>query len=279
MSAHSVPSSLPDPRNVASPARAPRARRADRAPEPSAPSGTGDRFNRDSWWRVAFYNVSRAILALTWTVIMRPRALGVGNVPMKGSVLIASNHQSYLDPPMLGAFVPRRIDYVARAGLFKWKPFAWLISAFNAIPIRENEGDSQAIRLILQRLSEGRAVLIFPEGTRTNDGAMGEFKRGVALLVRKANCPVVPAAIEGAFDAWPRGKGPRPKGWRVYVAYGKPIPADELMKDGPDAALRRLEREIDAMRLDLRERMRDASVGTYPAKGPGDFPLGALARD
>lgn len=271
MSAHSVPSSLPDPRHAAPPARA---RRADQAPEPSAQG-----FNRDSWWRVAFYNVSRAILALTWTVIMRPRALGVGNVPMKGSVLIASNHQSYLDPPMLGAFVPRRIDYVARAGLFKWKPFAWLISAFNAIPIRENEGDSQAIRLILQRLSEGRAVLIFPEGTRTNDGAMGEFKRGVALLVRKANCPVVPAAIEGAFDAWPRGKGPRPKGWRVYVAYGKPIPADELMKDGPDAALRRLEREIDAMRLDLRERMRDASVGTYPAKGPGDFPLGALARD
>lgn len=269
MSAHSVPSSLPDPRRVE-----PRTRRAAPAPEPSSQG-----LNRDSWWRVAFYNVSRAILALTWTVIMRPRAMGVGNVPMKGSVLIASNHQSYLDPPMLGAFVPRRIDYVARAGLFKWKPFAWLISAYNAIPIRENEGDSQAIRLILQRLGEGRAVLIFPEGTRTNDGAMGEFKRGVALLVRKANCPVVPAAIEGAYDAWPRGKGPRPKGWRVYVAYGKPIPAEELMKDGPDAALRRLEREIDAMRLDLRERMREASVGTYPSKGPGDFPLGALDRE
>jgi len=229
--------------------------------------------NRDAFWRICFYNLVRLLLMVFWTLTMRPRALGAGNVPKAGSLLIACNHQSYLDPPVIGAFTPRRIDYLARAGLFKNRLLGWLISALNAIPIRENESDTQAIKQVLQRLGEGRAVLIFPEGTRSTDGSMSRFKRGVALMVKKAACPVVPAAIEGAYDAWPRGTIPRPRGGRVYIAFGKPIPPEELMRNGPDAALRRLEAEIDSLRLDLRARLREASLHTYPLKGPGDLPI------
>jgi 1-acyl-sn-glycerol-3-phosphate acyltransferase len=264
----------PLPANARAPEGDDRARRASAAgDDPTAPGHRETPVHRDSWWRKAAYGAVRVGLAILWTVTLRARALGAGNVPRSGPVLIAANHQSYLDPPVLGALVPRRIDYIARAGLFQFKPLGAVISLLNAIPIRENEGDAAAIKHVVQRLREGRAVLIFPEGTRSPDGAMRPFKRGVALLVKKASCPVVPAAIEGAFDAWPRGKRPSLWGGRVMVAYGKPIDSATLMRDGPDAALRLLEREIDALRRDLRQRLRESSGGTYPPAGPGDLPL------
>lgn len=169
-------------------------------------------------------------------------------VPAEGPVLIAANHQSFLDPPAIGCRVTQRqLDFVARGGLFESKRFGGLLRFLNSIPVAEGGApDAAAIREILRRLGMGRCVMIFPEGSRTETGEVQEFKRGVALLVKRAKCPVVPAAIEGAFEAWPRTRK-RPKLWgapKVRVLYGEPIAYDELMAEGPDAALSRLEREI-----------------------------------
>jgi 1-acyl-sn-glycerol-3-phosphate acyltransferase len=212
---------------------------------------------RSALTRILFYECGRVIVLLFIILFYRYRWFGRKQVPTTGPVLIIANHQSHMDPPLIGAAIfQRQLDYVARVGLYKSRFFSWIISALNATPIHEDRGDTRAIKDVLARLEAGRAVVIFPEGSRTPNGEVQEFKRGIALIVKRSECPVVPVAIEGAFDVWPRTqKYPRLFGRRIAVAYGKPIAHDELMKDGPDAALERLHAEIDRMRLDLRTRL------------------------
>ena len=197
---------------------------------------------------------SRSVHACT-SAFYHTRAVNVERVPATGPLLIAANHQSYLDPPMIGSFIlQRHLNFMARSSLFRSGPFAALIASLGAIPLRDDVGDAGAIREAIARLNEGRAMLIFPEGSRCEDGEIHEFKRGVSLLVKKAKCPVVPAAIEGAWHAWPIGQ-PIPKliGQRVLVNYGHPIPHDELFQDGSDAAMARIKREVTALRDELRD--------------------------
>ena len=218
------------------------------------------------------YAFARGICVALFTVLYRYRAYGSRRLPADGSVLLVANHQSFLDPPAIGVGVNHRhLDYIARLGLFESKVLAWLLTQFNSLPIREQGGDAGAIKEILRRLEAGRAVLIFPEGTRTPDGGMTQFKRGIAVLVKRSQCPVIPVAVEGCFDAWPRHRvWPRFWGRRVSVSFGRPIQHDDLMRNGADAALRRLEAETQRLRLNLRKLMRRQSGGRYPLPGPGD---------
>lgn len=221
---------------------------------------------------VVAHAVVRSLIALFYSIFFRARSYDTDHVPGSGPVLVVSNHQAYLDPPLLGTAIRgRHAQYVARDTLFKFKPIGWALALVNSIPIREDSGDAGAIREILKRLDSGDLVILFPEGNRSDDGAMRPFKRGAALLVKRSRCPVVPAAVEGCFDTWPRYRSlPRPWGCPIFVKFGRPIPHDELMKDGADAALRRLEREVDALRLDLHQRIRRQTGGAYPSPGPGD---------
>lgn len=205
--------------------------------------------------RIVFYEAFRRTLHLCLRVVFRLRATGTGNVPAAGPLLIAANHQSYLDPPSIGCSIrDRHLSFIARAGLFGFRPFGWVIGMLNSVPLAEEKGDAAAIRETIRRLQAGHAVLIFPEGSRTEDGEIAEFKRGVALLLKKAKCPVLPVAIRGAYEAWPRWqKLPTPWRGRVRVAYGKPIGYDELMRDGPEAALTRIRDQVVTLYATLEE--------------------------
>jgi len=206
-----------------------------------------------------------------YQLFYRARVVHPERLPMTGPLLIAANHQSYLDPPLIGSFARRRpLSFIAKAGLFNFGPFGWLIRSLNSVPIREDSGDTGAIKEVLRRLEAGHAVLIFPEGTRSPDGAMHEFKRGVALLVKRAKCPVIPVAVEGCWDAWPPEGKIRLFGKRIALMFGEPIASSELMKDGPDAGMARLAAEIERMRLDLRKQLRERSGGRCPSSGAGD---------
>lgn len=209
------------------------------------------------------------------TVVYRLRRFHGERMPRTGAVLVVANHQSHIDPTAVGMLATRRqMHFVARIGLFKFKPFGRLIAALNSVPIKEGESDIVAIREVLARLSAGHAVLIFPEGSRSPDGAIHEFKGGAALLLKRSRCPVLPVAVEGCFDAFPRNRRfPRLLGQRVAVMAGPLIPHDELLRDGPGPALERLRREIDAMRRELRARLRASSNGRVPRPGPGDGAL------
>ncbi|MBI1189800.1 MAG: 1-acyl-sn-glycerol-3-phosphate acyltransferase [Tepidisphaera sp.] len=196
--------------------------------------------------RILFYEAFRRTLRAILWLLFGLRAIGAERVPAKGPLLIAANHQSYLDPPSIGCPITQRhLSFIARAGLFSFGPFGWVIGMLNSVPLAEDKGDAAAIRETIRRLEAGHAVLIFPEGSRTENGEIDEFKRGVALLLKKAKCPVLPVAIRGAYEAWPRRrKLPVPWRAKVRVAYGEPISYEELMKDGAEGALARIRAEV-----------------------------------
>lgn len=195
---------------------------------------------------------------------------GFENLPTEGPVLIVANHQSFLDPPAIGYRVKRYLTFLARASLFDIPVAGKLLQALNTIPLRDEQGDVRAIRAVIDRLKRGEAVVMFPEGARTFDGQPTQFREGAAIIINRAKCPVIPVAIEGAFDAWPRqASQPRFfKGHRIAVNFGKPIPHDEI---GPAKEVAtRLQQEIETLRLRARDRLRAKTNGARPLPGPGD---------
>jgi 1-acyl-sn-glycerol-3-phosphate acyltransferase len=159
---------------------------------------------------------------------------------------------------------------MARKTLFANPVLAWMMRGIGVIALDQSKGDTAAMKAGLGALEAGRCLLIFPEGTRTRDGAVHRFKPGVALLIRRSGAPVMPVAVEGAFDIWPIGE-PRPKlSGRLAVRAAPLISAEEVLRDGVDEGLQRLHAQIDAMRLELRARLRRESGGRYPAPSAGD---------
>ncbi len=201
----------------------------------------------------------RVLHALAWGLMIllyRYRSYGRENLPMSGAVLLVSNHQSFLDPILAGIPCYRRpFHALARASLWKNPIMRPLYKLLNAIPVARGESDPKAIRVCIECLRAERALMLFPEGTRTPDGHVQPLKRGLLLLIRKAPTWVVPVAIEGAQEAWPRqAKRPRLRG-RIAVRYGEAIHSDELLKQPPDELLQSLREKIEAMRAELAERM------------------------
>ena len=162
------------------------------------------------------------------TFIFRAHYTGRKNVPKKGPVLVVSNHQSFLDPPAIGSGIWRRMNYLARKQLFKFKPFALLIASVDAIPLDQDGIGFQGIKETIRRLRNNEMVLIFPEGSRSYDGKPVPFMKGYINIAVKTKAVIVPTAIVGAFEAFPRqNKFPSffKKGLRIE--YGIPItPAD-----------------------------------------------------
>jgi len=179
-------------------------------------------FAQGLWYRLCKYIV-RVLVSITFRV----RYSGCENVPRSGGVLVVSNHQSHLDPPLVGAGFPRQMTFLARVTLFRFSPFGWLISSVGAIPINRDGFALSGIRATLEALRRGEALLVFPEGTRSRDGNLGVFKPGLTLVARRAKVPILPVAVEGAYRAWPRSESvPRP--YAVHVHYGPPITPEQI---------------------------------------------------
>ncbi|HYE01950.1 MAG TPA: lysophospholipid acyltransferase family protein [Phycisphaerales bacterium] len=204
----------------------------------------------------AIYTCSSLLVRNLALLFYRLRVTGLENVPKTGPLLVVANHQSHLDPPLIGvSFRHRNLYFMARGGLFRNRFFAWLIRNLNSIPVGEGAGEAAAIRTAIGVLRSGRALLIFPEGTRSPDGGLQPFKRGTWLLISRAQCPVLPVAIEGAFDAWPRWQRlPSLFGHRVSIAMGRVIQPGPLLEMGDQAALAAIAREIEALRRGLPRR-------------------------
>lgn len=210
-------------------------------------------------WQVVFYRFCYWVVLIIVTLVYRLRFFGSTNLPPAGSggLLVVANHQSHWDPPVLGiAFRTRNMASIAREGLFKVPGLKQLLLGLGSIPIKEDEGDAGAIRTAIAELKKGRLTLIFPEGSRSPDGEIKEFKRGAWVLLSRAKVDVMPAAIEGAFDSWPKQNHfPKLFGHRIGVAFGKPIPYAELKALGPDKGLERLRAEVQSLREELRRRL------------------------
>lgn len=172
---------------------------------------------------------------MIFLLAFRFRCFGRENFPDDGGALICANHQSFLDPILVGAASDRRLNYIARKTLFRFKAFSRLISFWDAIPINQEGSGLGGIKESLKRLRRGEMVLIFPEGARTLDGEVDEFKPGFCSLARRGRVPIVPIGFDGAFNAWPRWR-PAPWPAPVCMCIGEPLSC-ELMKSLTDEEL------------------------------------------
>jgi 1-acyl-sn-glycerol-3-phosphate acyltransferase len=199
-------------------------------------------------WYEVNYLVGMAAMTLGFSL----RVEGKKNVPRTGAALIVANHGSFLDPILAGLVCRRHICYLARKSLFRNPLFRRLITSFNALPIDQEGIGKEGIKAVLAELAKDRAVLVFPEGTRTEDGAIQPLRPGIQLLIRKAQVPVVPVGIAGAFHALPYWKScpilsplflPAGKS-TIAVAAGKPLDGRRLAELPRQEVLAELSREM-----------------------------------
>ena len=165
------------------------------------------------------YRIVKLLAVLFMRAWFGLRVRGMEHVPPSGPALIVSNHQSILDPPLIGGAVRRQIYFLAKAELFQIPVFGPLIRALHARPVRREGADPRALRTAAQLLEEGKALLVFPEGTRSLDGSLREGKAGVGMLAVTSGAPVVPAYVSGTREALPKGAA-WPRRSQVSVSFG-----------------------------------------------------------
>lgn len=188
------------------------------------------------------------------SLLYRVQVFEKEKVPLEGAILVLCNHQSFLDPMFSQSWVRRPFLFVARETLFRGF-FGWLLHSLGAIPIRQGQADIRSIRTVIDLLKKGRAVCLYPEGSRTFDGRIAVIKPGFGLISRRAHAPIVPMVIDGAFDCWPRTrKWPRLTG-RVGVLYGKPISPEHVEQAGDEAFAEELTALLRQMHNELRAKM------------------------
>lgn len=156
------------------------------------------------------YTVCAAISAAVLKTLFRFRTYGTEHIPRTGGCVLAMNHESYLDPPLAGISCPREIFYLARKTLLDWPIIGPLLPKLNVIPVDQDRADMSALKTVIKRVRAGECTIIFPEGSRTEDGNFLPAQPGLGLVLAKTRCTVVPARIFGAHDAFPRGGKPHP---------------------------------------------------------------------
>ena len=190
------------------------------------------------------YHLSRwlARLFFGFRIIYRERVI------QTGPVILAVNHQSFLDPPLAGNAADRAIFFLAKKSLMDVPVLGWLLPKLNVIPVSLEGGDRSALKALIRVLSAGECALVFPEGTRTPDGNLQPAEPGLGLLIAKTRAPVVPMRIFGAFDAWPIGGKVR-LFRKITVVVGEPMYFSEtdVSGGGRDLYTRLSQRVMDAI--------------------------------
>lgn len=194
-----------------------------------------DLTNQRPFLQRTVYDLSRIGVRVFGSLLLRLQLRGIDRFPATGGALVCSNHQSYFDPILLGALCNRRMNYLARENLFDSRLFGSLIRFYDAIPVKRDGMSISGLKQTLTRLKRGELVVIFPEGTRTEDGEISPLKSGFCVLARKAKVPLVPVAIAGAYEVWPKGKK-WPRLAPVCLFAGDPI-AYETVAELDDVAL------------------------------------------
>lgn len=210
-----------------------------------------------------WYRLVQLVTGLLLLISGGFRATGREHVPRSGGALLVSNHLSHLDVFVLGLLLPRPLNYVARSSLFipVLGPFIRSVGGF---PIQREGMGAQGLKETLRRIKNGGIVTLFPEGTRSRDGELADLKAGIAVLAARTRVPVVPAAVAGTFEAWPRSRrvpGCHP----VRVHYGQPIAPDELAGLDAEAVTALIrDRILECQRIARRDLARDMGTELSP---------------
>jgi 1-acyl-sn-glycerol-3-phosphate acyltransferase len=188
---------------------------------------------------------------LFFTLYNRLEVRGLDNIPGEFPMIVASNHSSFIDPPLIGGVFPGRLRYLAKDSLFRVPILSFFIGALGAVPVkREDRQRAGAVmKLLLKLITDGDVVLLFPEGSRSQDGRIKPLEAGVAFLSVKTGVPVLPVYISGSFKAWPKGRAfPRPSKLSVSISpLIYPNSDIENERERRDVLLKSLERELLSM--------------------------------
>lgn len=193
------------------------------------------------WWRLS-QGLSRAGANCFWKF----RVFGLENIPRTGGVLLASNHQSFLDPVLVAMVLPREMHFMARRTLFRNPVFRAIIVGYNAFAIERDSADVKGVKSAIVRLEAGNILLVFPEGTRTGDGSIGPMKP-VGVLAERAAVPIVPVLIQGAYEVWPKTRA-IPRLGRISIVFGKPLSPENITGDAIRDAVVGLKGELSGCR-------------------------------
>ncbi|MBV9009001.1 MAG: 1-acyl-sn-glycerol-3-phosphate acyltransferase [Verrucomicrobia bacterium] len=203
-----------------------------------------------NFWYWLGYNLSK----LAGKFLFHYRALHRERMIQSGPVILAANHQSYLDPPLLGIASDRAIYFLARKTLMDIPVLGWLLPRINVIPVNQEGADRSALKALVRILRAGEAVLVFPEGARTLDGNLQPAQPGLGFVIAKTRAPVVPMRIFGSHEAWPRGSN-RIRLHPITVVVGEPIRFTEAELAGADKIVyarlsQRVMEEIARLKID-----------------------------
>jgi len=209
----------------------------------------------------AWHAFLKFVFRLSAVAVFNIRCHGREKVPRTGGALMLSNHQSNLDPVLIGLTSVRRLNYVARKSLFRFAPLRWMMNSVDAIAIDREGTGLEGLKETLKRLKRGEMVLIFPEGTRTPDGEVHSIKPGFCAVARRAGVPIVPVAMDGAFDAWPRWRR-WPRKAVIHVQFGDPIGRADIERMSDDELVGEVERRIRSCHEQAR-RTRQRAAGVY----------------
>ena len=199
--------------------------------------------------------VVRWFFRFSMIVGIKVRVHGIENFPevssAGGPTLLCSNHQSNLDPMVMGVVCPYPVNYLAKKSLFKYLPLRWFLTWNDSIPIDRAAGIA-GIKITLKRLKRGESILIFPEGARSRTGELQPVKLGFCAIAKRARCPIVPVALDGAFAAWPPGKWPR--FGNVHVVVGETIDFSQYGQWSDEALAAEVEKQIAVLFTEARKR-------------------------
>jgi 1-acyl-sn-glycerol-3-phosphate acyltransferase len=187
------------------------------------------------------YRIGWHAFRFVYAAFFRWRVYHPERVPSSGPVILASNHASFIDPPLVGAGLDRAVNYLARDTLFSVPVVGSLLRSWKVVPVDREGGGGAGLKAILDRLLDGGVILLFPEGTRTRDGKLQPARSGIGLTVIKSDAPVVPVRVFGTFEAFGRHmKFPRPRS--VAVKYGHPLDFEALRTEARACSRQRLKR-------------------------------------
>jgi 1-acyl-sn-glycerol-3-phosphate acyltransferase len=210
-----------------------------------------------------FYQASRRFFKLFFVLFYRHKIYGADSLP-SGAAIIAPNHISNWDPPMVGASFPGNLSFLAKRELFDIPVLSWCIKHLNAYPVTGLASDLTSIKMIIQLLGQGKKIVIFPEGERTVDGEIGEIKTGIGMLALRSKSPIIPVYISGNYEIWPINQR-FPKLWgKTAIVFGNPIFINKFLEQPKKEAQEAIAHQVATSIAALRDWYKKGALGSIP---------------
>jgi 1-acyl-sn-glycerol-3-phosphate acyltransferase len=221
--------------------------------EPTAGDGRKRRGKRErakqatrSFAQRVVYDTLKLLVRVIAGALFQFRVFGAERTPQGVPVVLCCNHQSSIDPALVAAAIPRRLSFLARKELFASFATRKFVEFFDGIPLDRTGFSREGLAAAIDRLKHGRAVLIFPEGSRSPDGTLQPLRPGFLLLARRSRASLLPMAIAGTYEMWPRERRfPWPT--TAHLVVGEPIPYEVYSGWKEEKALAELQRQMQAL--------------------------------